>query len=131
MESTNIGFYSSMVEQGTGEGVVIATGDDTVLGKMSKLTRGSAGDEVTGLHREVNRFVLFVVIATIIGIIILWITWAAWLRRDHPAFLTYNGNIVNSIGMIVGFLPLGLPSAVTLGKYNVDQTKTISSFGII
>ncbi|CAF1691989.1 unnamed protein product, partial [Adineta ricciae] len=27
MESTNIGFYSTMVEQGTGEAVVIATGD--------------------------------------------------------------------------------------------------------
>jgi sodium/potassium-transporting ATPase subunit alpha len=123
MESTNIGFYSSMVEQGTGEAVVIATGDNTVLGKMSKLTRGSAGDEVTGLHREVNRFVLFVVLATLVGIIILWITWAAWLNRDHPTFLTYNGNIVNSIGMIVGFLPLGLPSAVTLGRYTVYYTQ--------
>jgi len=48
MESANIGFYSTMVEQGTGEAVVIATGDNTVLGKMSKLTRGSSGDEVTG-----------------------------------------------------------------------------------
>jgi magnesium-transporting ATPase (P-type) len=118
MESTNIGFYSSMVEQGTGEAMVIATGDNTVLGKMSKLTRGSAGDEVTGLHREVNRFVLFVVLATIGAIIILWITWGAWLNRDHHSFVTYNNNIVNSIGMIVGFLPMGLPSAVTLGNYN-------------
>ena len=119
MESTNIGYYSTMVEQGTGEAVVIATGDRTVLGKMSKLTRGSSGDEVTGLHREVNRFVLFVVIATITGIIILWITWGAWLNRDHHGFVTYNANIVNSIGMIVGFLPLGLPSAVTLGEYSI------------
>ncbi|CAF1014345.1 unnamed protein product [Rotaria sordida] len=114
MESTNIGFYSSMVEQGTGEAVVIATGDNTILGKMSRLTRGESGDEVTGLHREVNRFVLFVVIATAIAILILWITWAAWLNRDHHNFVTYNANIVNSIGMVVGFLPLGLPSAVTL-----------------
>jgi sodium/potassium-transporting ATPase subunit alpha len=60
MESTNIGFYSTMVEQGRGEAVVIATGDSTVLGKMSRLTRGNSGDEITGLHREVNRFVLFV-----------------------------------------------------------------------
>ncbi len=119
MESTNIGFYSSMVEQGTGEAVVIATGDSTVLGKMSKLTRGSAGDEITGLHREVNRFVLFVVLCTIIAIIILWITWGAWLNRTHPGFVTFNANIVNSIGMIVAFLPMGLPSAVTLGKYHV------------
>ncbi len=116
MESTNVGFYSSMVEQGTGEAVVIATGDHTVLGQMSKLTRGTSGDEITGLHREVNRFVLFVVLATIVGIIILWITWAAWLNRVHPKFVTYNANIVNSIGMIVAFLPMGLPSAVTLGK---------------
>jgi sodium/potassium-transporting ATPase subunit alpha len=119
MESQNIGFYSTMVEQGTGEAVVIATGDNTVLGKMSNLTRGSSGDEVTGLHREVNRFVLFVVLATIAGIIILWITWASWLNHDHYGFVSYNANIVNSIGMIVGFLPIGLPSAVTLGKYHV------------
>ena len=119
MESTNIGFYSTMVEQGTGEAVVIATGDNTVLGKMSKLTRGSSGDEVTGLHREVNRFVLFVCVSTLIAIIILWITWAAWLNRDHRGFITYNANIVNSIGMIVGFLPVGLPSAVTLGNYTL------------
>ena len=117
MESTNIGFYSSMVEQGVGEALVIATGNNTVLGKMSRMTRGEAGDEVTGLHREVNRFVLFVVVATISAIIILWITWAAWLNRDHKLFVTYNANIVNSIGMIVGFLPLGLPSSVTLGEY--------------
>ncbi|CAF3355217.1 unnamed protein product [Rotaria sp. Silwood2] len=116
MESTNIGFYSSMVEQGTGEAVVIATGDNTILGKMSRLTRGDSGDEITGLHREVNRFVLFVVVATTISIVILWITWGAWLNKDHHGFITYNANIVNSIGMIVGFLPLGLPSAVTLGK---------------
>jgi sodium/potassium-transporting ATPase subunit alpha len=41
MESMNIGFYSSMVEQGTGEAVVIATGDNSVLGKISTLTRGN------------------------------------------------------------------------------------------
>jgi sodium/potassium-transporting ATPase subunit alpha len=107
-----------MVEQGTGEAMVIATGDNTVLGKMSKLTRGSAGDEVTGLHREVNRFVLFVVLATLVSIVILWITWGVWLDREHRGFVSGNANIVNSIGMIVAFLPMGLPSAVTLGKSN-------------
>lgn len=116
MESANIGFYSSVVEQGTGEGMVIATGDNTVLGKMSRITRGNSGDEITGLHREINRFVLFVILGAIIGIIILWITWVAWLKYSHPIFVTFAGNILNSIGMIVGLLPLGLPSAITLGK---------------
>jgi sodium/potassium-transporting ATPase subunit alpha len=116
MESTNIGFYSSLVEQGTGEAMVIATGDNTVLGRTSRMTQGNSGDEITGLHREVNRFVLFIVMAAILSIIILWITWATWLKYAHPTFVTFTGNILNSIGMIVGFLPLGLPSAITLGK---------------
>lgn len=116
MESTNIGFYSSMVEEGIGEVVAFAIGDNTVLGKRSRKRSGNTSDSITGLHREVNRFVLFVFIATVIFIGILWITWGAWLNRYHHIFLTYNGNIVNSIGMIVAFLPLGLPSTVTLGK---------------
>ncbi|CAF1046094.1 unnamed protein product [Rotaria sordida] len=114
METRNIGFYSSMVEQGTGEAVVIATGDNTVLGKMSKLTRRSTGDEITGLHREVNRFILFVVLITLTGIAVLWITWGEWLKHHHPGFISYNDNIVNTVGLIVAFLPMGLPSAVTL-----------------
>lgn len=105
-----------MVEQGTGEAIVIATGDKTILGQMSRLTQSSTGDEITGLHREVNRFVLFVILVTIGSILLLWIIWAVWLNRFHHGFITFNANIVNSIGMIVGFLPLGLPSAVTLGK---------------
>jgi sodium/potassium-transporting ATPase subunit alpha len=120
MESTNIGFYSSLVEQGTGEAIVIATGDNTVLGRMSRMTRDNSGDEITGLHREVNRFVLFVVLGAIIGIIILWVTWTTWLRYAHPTFVTFTGNILNSIGMIVGFLPLGLPSAITLGEWQYE-----------
>jgi H+/K+-exchanging ATPase alpha polypeptide len=48
MESRNIVYCSSMIEQGTGEGLVIATGDRTVIGRMSKLTQGSGADEITG-----------------------------------------------------------------------------------
>ncbi len=81
---------------------------------MSKLTRSSSTDEITGLHREVNRFILFVLCATVLSIITIWITWIVWLNPTYPNYITFNGNVVNSIGMIVGFLPVGLPSAVTL-----------------
>ena len=116
MESTNIGFYSTLVEQGTGEAVVIATGDNTVFGKISNMAQGNSLIEITGLHREINRFVLFIILVTIGGISSLWITWGVWLKNAHPTYLTVIDNILNSIGMIVGFLPLGLPSAITLGK---------------
>ena len=114
LESTNMVFYSSLIVEGNGEAIVVATGDQTVLGRVSKLTRSSNGDEITGLHREVNRFVLFVLCATVISIIVIWITWVAWLHPMYPDYIPFNANVVNSIGMIVGFLPVGLPSAVTL-----------------
>ncbi|CAF2143858.1 unnamed protein product [Rotaria magnacalcarata] len=136
METKNIGFYSSMVEQGTGEAVVIATGDSTVLGKMSKLTRGSEGDEITGLHREVNRFILFVVLATLTGIIVLWVTWGAWLNNSHHGFIRFGQNVVNTVGLIVAFLPMGLPSAVTLvltivAKQMYQQRVLVKSLQIV
>ena len=116
MESTNIGIYSTLVEQGSGEAIVIATGDHTVFGKMSAVTHGKSNTEITSLRREINRFVLGIFLVTLFGISILWITWGAWTQFDHPSYLTVIDNCLNSIGMIVGFLPMGLPSAITLGK---------------
>lgn len=48
IESRNIVYCSSMTEQDTGEGIVIAIGDQTMIGAMSKLTQGSGSDEITG-----------------------------------------------------------------------------------
>ncbi|CAF1648359.1 unnamed protein product [Adineta ricciae] len=114
METTNLGFYSSLVEEGMGEAVVVATGNSTILGKMSRTTQEGSNERTTNLHREVNRFVLFVLVADVMSIIIVWITWGGWLNKSHPTFITRTGNILNSIGMIVSFLPIGLPSAITL-----------------
>ena len=75
MESTNIGIYSTLVEQGSGEAIVIATGDHTVFGKMSAVTHGKSNTEITSLRREINRFVLGISLVTLFGISILWITW--------------------------------------------------------
>ncbi|CAF1216379.1 unnamed protein product [Adineta steineri] len=114
LESTNIIFYSSLVVQGTGEAIVVNTGDSTILGHVGKMTRNTSGSEITGLHREINRFVLFVIAAALLSIFLLWITWAAWLNIKQNGYISFNGNIVNSIGMVVCFIPEGLPAAVTL-----------------
>ncbi|CAF2519321.1 unnamed protein product [Rotaria sp. Silwood2] len=63
---------------------------------MSKLTRRSTGDEITGLHREVNRFVLFVALATLTGITILWITWREWLKHRHLELINSTINFMSS-----------------------------------
>ncbi|CAF0974148.1 unnamed protein product [Adineta steineri] len=97
-----------------GEAVVVNTGGSTILGQVGKMTRNTSGSEITGLHREINRFVLFVIAAALLSIIVLWITWTAWLNIKQNGYITFNGNIVNSIGMVVCFIPEGLPAAVTL-----------------
>lgn len=91
METTNLVFYSSLVVQGSGEGIVVSIGDATVLGQVGKMTRGSGHSEVTGLHREINRFVLFIIIAAFSCVVLLWITWAAWLNIVHNGYITVNG----------------------------------------
>jgi sodium/potassium-transporting ATPase subunit alpha len=91
MESTNVIFYSSLVVQGAGEAIVINIGDATVLGQVGKMTRGTGGTEITGLHREINRFVLFIISAALLFIILLWITWAAWLNVLQYGYITVNG----------------------------------------
>jgi P-type E1-E2 ATPase len=37
LESANMVFYSSLIAEGDGEGLVVATGDRTVLGKILKI----------------------------------------------------------------------------------------------
>jgi sodium/potassium-transporting ATPase subunit alpha len=91
MESTNLIFYSSLVVQGTADAIVVNIGDATVLGQVGKLTRGTGGSEITGLHREINRFVLFVVFAALTSVIAIWITWAAWLNVKQNGYITVNG----------------------------------------
>ena len=94
MESANLIFYSSMVVQGAGEAIVINIGDATVLGQVGEMTRGASTSEVTGLHREINRFVLFIIIAAFSCVILLWITWAAWLNVAQNGYITVYGKKV-------------------------------------
>lgn len=101
MESTNLIFYSSLVVQGTAEAIVVNTGDATVLGQVNKLTRGTGKSEITGLHREINRFVLFVVCAALTSVIAIWITWAAWLNVKQKGYITLNGENNSNVFLFV------------------------------
>lgn len=94
MESANLIFYSSLVVQGAGVAIVINIGDATVLGQVGKMTRGTSSSETTGLHREINRFVLFIIIIALTCLILLWITWAAWLNVTHKGYITVYGKKV-------------------------------------
>lgn len=91
LETTNLVFYSSLVLQGQGEAIVTDIGDSTVLGKVNQLTRGTTYSQLNALHREINRFVLFIVSAALTSVILIWIIRSAWLNIKQHDYITLNG----------------------------------------
>lgn len=106
LETKNLAFFGTTGFQGTGKGIIINTGDRTVIGNIAKLANVTEEHETT-LGREIGRFVkLISVIAISFGLIFF----------IAGVLIGYNiaTNIVNSIGIIVANVPEGLLITVTI-----------------
>ena len=97
-------FYS-----GTARGVVIFTGDRTVMGRIANLASGLDVGQ-TPISREIEHFIhLITGVAVFLGVtffVIAFILGYEWL--DAVIFL---------IGIIVANVPEGLLATVTVGSY--------------
>lgn len=113
LETRNIAVMGSHVIQGSAVAVVVATGDNTVMGRIAKLTSGKK-PESTLLQIEITRFVLLVAIASLTIGTTLIVLWAAWLRHSFPTFLSLPDALVNSIGVIIAACPEGFPVCLAL-----------------
>ena len=113
LETTNLAFHSALVVQGSGCGVVIATGDATVLGQVSSLTQSQEEGD-TNLHREIRRFVLIVTAVAVLAGVVSMVIWAAWLYPQHSHYMPPAVMLVNVFSLAVAFVPEGLPVCVTL-----------------
>ena len=89
------------------------TGDLTVMGSIASLT-GLTGQKETSLQKELRRFIFIVASAAVIMAIIVVITWSAWLRPQFPGYISTASMLVNTISVMVAFIPEGLPVCVTL-----------------
>ncbi|XP_052592472.1 sodium/potassium-transporting ATPase subunit alpha-4 [Peromyscus californicus insignis] len=106
LETRNIIFFSTNCVEGTARGVVIATGDATVMGRIASLTSGLAMGQ-TPIAIEIEHFIhLITAVALFLGVtffslsLILGYTWL-----DAVIFL---------IGIIVANVPEGLLATVTV-----------------
>jgi len=113
MQTRNIAFFGCSVTEGTGTGVVIATGDRTVFGEIARLA-GSQTPQASTLHVEIRRFVWIIVFLSLSTGLIAFAGWAFWLRTYHPDFMPLPTAVVNCISLIVAFVPEGMPVAVTV-----------------
>lgn len=114
LETHNIGLQGTHCIIGTSTGIVVATGDKTVFGRIATLTN-EPKTKMTTLEREVLYFVLFICGIMITMITVVLVIWGAWLRKDHPGFISVSALIVSCVSVAVAFIPEGLPIAITAG----------------
>ncbi|XP_076331597.1 sodium/potassium-transporting ATPase subunit alpha-like isoform X2 [Tachypleus tridentatus] len=106
LETRNMAFFSTNCVEGTGTGVVINTGDRTVMGRIANLASGlEMGD--TPIAREIAHFIHIITgVAVFLGIAFFFVAFILgyhWL--DAVIFL---------IGIIVANVPEGLLATVTV-----------------
>lgn len=106
LESQNMAFFGTQVPKGSCKGVVIATGDNTFMGRIAKLTL-STGSEKTPIGIELDHFIKIIsTVAITIGVLFFII--GLFLGTE---IIT---NIVFMIGIIVANVPEGLLVTVTV-----------------
>lgn len=102
----NMVFMGTTVEEGKGKGLVVQTGINTEIGKISETLR-SIREEKTAYQKKVIRFTRF------LGIIILLLSFFIFILgilRGTPAVEMF----LVTVAMAVAAIPEGLPAAITL-----------------
>ncbi|XP_006861704.1 PREDICTED: sodium/potassium-transporting ATPase subunit alpha-4 [Chrysochloris asiatica] len=106
LETRNICFFSTNCVEGTAQGVVIATGDLTMMGRIATLTSGLAAGK-TPIATEIEHFIqLITIVAVLLGIsffALSLILGYGWLQA-----------VIFLIGIIVANVPEGLLATVTV-----------------
>ncbi|KAG5950444.1 hypothetical protein E4U53_005040 [Claviceps sorghi] len=131
LETHNIGLQGTHCIIGSATGIVVATANRTVFGRIATLTN-EPKTKMTTLEREVLYFVSIIcgiMFAMIVVVVVVWYATiekhlvisvpstpsAAWLRQDHPNWINVPTLIVDCVSVAVAFIPEGLPIAITAG----------------
>ncbi|ORZ35711.1 hypothetical protein BCR44DRAFT_50870 [Catenaria anguillulae PL171] len=113
LESHNMTFMGTFVTEGEATGVVVATGDRTLMGQVALLASRTRITQST-LQKEIISFSLLIgtLACTTATLCFAWYMLA--LRHWYPTFLDLPTFLSTDMGILVAFTPEGLPIAVTL-----------------
>ena len=102
----NLGFSSSTVTYGRGQGVVIATGMDTEVGKIASMIQ-SVPDTKTPLQEKLDKLGKFLGIAALVICVMIFIVGIAYGKNVLDMFMT-------SVSLAAAAIPEGLPAVSTI-----------------
>lgn len=106
-ERASMAYSGTLVTQGQGTGVIVATGTHTEIGRITTML-STIGETTTPLIRQVNAFAQQLSIAILALCAVTFVF--AWKVRDYSiadAFLAV-------VGMAVAAIPEGLPAVMTI-----------------
>lgn len=106
LETKNLAFFGTSLVKGSCFGIVVSTGDHTVMGRIAALASGTEAEE-SPIAKEIHHFVMIVSgVAFVLGVTFFSVGFA--LGTD---IIT---NLVFMIGIIVANVPEGLLATVTV-----------------
>ena len=105
-ERRNMAYASTLVSYGVATGVVVSTGDESEVGRISQLISNTVELE-TPLTQKISQFSRILLFA-ILGLSA--ITFVVGLLRNQPVVET----LMAAIALAVGAIPEGLPAALTV-----------------
>ena len=107
-QATNLVFKGTSVMSGTAEGVVVATGKDTEIGKISHIITETK--KVSAFQKNIDRISTFVMWMVGVTMIFLLVTHYFLKSGDTKSFTDL---IIFSIALTVGVIPEALPLVTT------------------
>lgn len=106
LETKNVAFFSTNCSEGSATGIVIKTGDDTVMGRIASLASGlESGD--TPIAKEIEHFIhIITAVAVFLGVTFFALSFILGYKFIEA--------VVFLIGIIVANVPEGLLATVTV-----------------
>ena len=105
-ERRNMAYASTLVTYGAATGIVVATGDDSEIGRISQLIT-SATELETPLTRKIGQFSHVLLVAILV---LSALSFGIGVLRGEPVVDT----LMAAIALAVGAIPEGLPAALTV-----------------
>lgn len=126
LQTRNIAFCGTNVVEGGGRGVVVATGNRTVMGSIASAASRSSGT-TSGLQHEIKRVVILIAVLAGITAAAVILSWVFWLRVSKPGFMNLPSMLATVIGIVVAFLPDGLPFCIVLALTLVAKQMSLNN----
>jgi sodium/potassium-transporting ATPase subunit alpha len=99
LEAKNLAFFSTNCVDGSGYGIVVAIGDNTVMGNIAKLVTGIKREK-TPIAIEISRFTKIITLIAILNGIVFFAICMGFGLNFFKA-------LIFMIGIIVGNIPEG------------------------